>query len=129
MEAGPASMCHEHRVQDAHAVPSPLHTACMLVHTTLVVAPSTGGHARGRHEGEELLAVDQAVPGVDIAEGELLVKSATSLLLPLAAQVVLVLALSWASHTWLRIPWSLCCCHIACIHRNLFLGTADHHLT
>ena len=61
-------MCHEHRVQDAHAGPSPLYTACMLIHTTLVVAPSTGGHARGRHEGKELLAVDQAVPGVDIAE-------------------------------------------------------------
>ena len=90
-------MCHEHRVQDAHAVPSPLHTACMLIHTTLVVAPSTGGHAGGRHEGKELLAVDQAVPGVDIAESELLVKPATSLLLPLAAQAVLVLALPWAS--------------------------------
>ena len=125
MKLKPASVRHEERVEDAHSVSSPLDAVGVLVHATLVPTPATGGDAGDLHEVKQLLADDHAVPGVGLAQSDLLVKLAASFALPPAAQLVLVFAISCSPTFRVRIPGSLCRFNFI---RNLLLWTTDHHL-
>ena len=66
----------------------------MFVHATLVAAQGASLRAGGLHEVEEGLVVHQPVVRVLLADHYALVESTTSVGLPLATQLCLILALA-----------------------------------
>ena len=78
----------------AMAVSSPIFAPWVLVHTTLVATEVASLRAGSLHEVEEGLAVNQPVVRVLLADHYALVESTSSVGLPLATQLCLILALA-----------------------------------
>ena len=105
------------------AVSSPIIAPWMFVHTTLVAAEVASLRAGGLHEVEERLAVHQPVVRVLLADHYAFVQSTTSVGLPLATQLCLILAL--ASLFILGEPRLLLQCFVLLLVYQL-VWAADH---
>ena len=119
----PAGVGHEQRRKNTLAIPRPLLTPWVLVHTALVPAEIASLWACGLHEVKHGLTFYKPVEWVFLADYDVFVKVTSTVGLPFPAQLACILTFAWLAP--LREPRLLFQGVIWLFYH--LVGAADHH--